>query len=65
MIDHRQRGHNSPDQVTVKLVGPQGLVQLLAENIERNFYAFRTSEYRKNDADSGVHIFLKVAGVRT
>lgn len=64
MQTHNPKNCKHPAPVTVKFVGPQGLIRVLVEHLEENFYAVRTSEYLKNRGEAGVHIYLKVAGVR-
>ena len=61
---YNHENHRRPEPVTVKLMGPEGLVQAIVEHLEQNFYAIRTSDYMENRGGPGVHIFLKVAGVR-
>ncbi len=64
MQTHNHEKYKRPAPVTVKLVGPQGLVRVLVEHLEENFYAIRTSDYMKNMEDPAVHIYLRVVGVR-
>ena len=53
-----------PNGVVVKLVGSRGLVNSILETLEEKYYAVRTSDFLNNSDNTGVHIFLKVVGVR-
>lgn len=55
--------HESRSAV-VKVTGSLEIVRAIVAKLECQFYAVRTSEFRHNDEDSGVHVFLRVLGVR-
>lgn len=53
-----------PLMATVKVIGPRHFVQIIVEELERQFHAVKTSPYIENSKDRGCHIFLKITGVR-
>lgn len=46
----------------VKIKGPQTLVEVIVEALEEEFTAIRTSSFKPNDPDPGVHIYVAVTG---
>jgi len=52
------------EAVSVKLMGPREMLELVLEKIESDFYAVRTSLLMPNSTDEGYHIFLTIVGAR-
>jgi hypothetical protein len=48
------------DFATVKVEGQRDLVQTIIEFLEKHFISFRTSKYRENSQDTGVHVYITV-----
>jgi hypothetical protein len=44
----------------VKVLGPRNLAEAVVNHLEEEFNATRTSGFRENDEDDGVHIFLAI-----
>ena len=56
--------NRGPDTVTLKLMGSRGMLELVLDRLEEEFYAVRTSLLLPNSEDEGFHVFLKIVGVR-
>ena len=59
----KKMGAKKPAEATVKVTGPQDLVEEIVEFLEGEFYATRSSDMREGDRGY-VYIFVKVLGVR-
>ncbi len=51
------------DEVIVKISGPRDLVESIVENLQNEYYATLSSQYRESDG-GGVYVFVKVLGER-
>ena len=60
----RQNPRAEARAVRIKITGPKMLVESLAEAIERDYGAIRTSPILQNDREGGVHVYLVVTEVQ-
>jgi len=54
----------SPNPATVKVMGPAQLVEAVVDHLKTDFLAVQTSDFMPNDRGPGVHVFIRVWGLK-